>query len=177
MQLILDTNVVIDWLVFNDPYMVPFRERVVSGDVIVLTHELALAEFERVLGYPELKLATDRRAGALARYRAHSRVTTMPEGFALGAWKLPAGFPSCRDRDDDLFLSLTHHSQASALVTRDKALLKMRKRMRKRGMTIWDVPQLMAQIRHPDVNRDLREIPASAGMTAEAVSGMNPRLP
>ena len=146
MQLILDTNVVIDWLVFNDPYLQPFRDRVATGEVIVLSHELALAEFERVLGYPELRLVIERRVDALARYRAQSRVTTMPEGFALGAWQLPAGFPSCRDRDDDLFLSLTHHSQASALVTRDKALLKMRKRMRKRGMAIWDVPHLMAVI-------------------------------
>lgn len=146
MQLVLDTNVVIDWLVFDHEYLRAFRGAVVAGQVVVLTHELALAEFERVLGYPELKLAMERRLEALARYRAHSRVTRMPDGFALGAWQLPAGFPSCRDRDDDLFLALTHHSPASALVTRDKALLKMRKRMRKRGMTIWDVPQLMAAI-------------------------------
>jgi uncharacterized protein len=143
MQLVLDTNVVIDWLVFDDPYLQPFRESALSGAIVVLTHELALAEFERVLGYPELKLSTERRADSLARYRALSRSLAMPEGFALGAWQLPPGFPSCRDRDDDLFLALTHHSAAAALVTRDKALLKMRKRMGKRGMTIWDVQQLI----------------------------------
>lgn len=146
MRLIFDTNVVIDWLVFDHEYLRGLRDAVVSGDVVVLTHELAVAEFERVLGYAELKLTLERRAAALARYREHGRFAAMPEGFALGAWQLPAGFPSCRDRDDDLFLALAHHSQAAALVTRDKALLKMRKRMRKRGMTIWDVPQLMAAV-------------------------------
>lgn len=146
MQLVLDTNVVIDWLVFDHEYLKRFRDAVSAGDIVVLTHDLALAEFERVLSYPELKLPMERRVDALARYRTHGRVTTMPEGFALGAWQLPAGFPSCRDRDDDLFLALTHHSQAAALVTRDKALLKMRKRMRKRGMKIWDVPQLIERI-------------------------------
>jgi putative PIN family toxin of toxin-antitoxin system len=149
MRLVLDTNVVIDWLVFAHPYMQAFRAAVTAGEIIVLTHELALVELERVLAYPELKLPVERQVDALARYRAYSRAATMPEGFALGAWQLPAGFPSCRDRDDDLFLSLTHHTQAAALVTRDKALLKMRKRMRKRGMTIWDVPQLMEKVRPP----------------------------
>jgi uncharacterized protein len=146
MRLVLDTNVVVDWLVFDHPYMQAFREAVAAGEIAVLTHELALAEFERVLAYPELKLPIDRRVDALAIYRAYSCIAMMPEGFALGAWQLPPGFPSCHDRDDDLFLALTHHSGAAALVTRDKALLKMRKRMRKRGMTIWDVQQLVAAI-------------------------------
>lgn len=146
MQLVLDTNVVIDWLVFDHAHLQTFRDAVEAGEIVALTHELALAEFERVLAYPELKLPVERRIGALARYRLHGRIVTMPEGFALGTWQLPAHFPSCRDRDDDLFLALTHHSQATALVTRDKALLKMRKRMRKRGMAIWDVPQLVAAI-------------------------------
>jgi uncharacterized protein len=147
LHVVLDTNVVIDWLVFDDPYLTPFRERVLAGAIGVLTHELALAEFERVLAYPELKLAPVRQVETLARYRAQSRVAVMPRGFESGVWQLPPGFPGCRDRDDDLFLALTYHASASALVTRDKALLRMRKRVRKLGLTIWEVPQLMAAVR------------------------------
>ena len=144
LRLVLDTNVVIDWLVFNDPYMTPLRERAALGTVVVLTHDSALAEFERVLGYPELRLIESNRVAALTRYRAQTQWATMPAGFALNAWQLPAGFPGCRDRDDDLFLALAYHSKANALVTRDRALLKMRKRVRKFGVAIWDVQQMIA---------------------------------
>jgi len=142
-HLVLDTNVVIDWLVFDDPYMTPVRAQVGSDRLAVLSHELAIEEFARVLTYPALKLTDARRAEVLARYRSHTRPASMPSGFALSAWQLPSGFPSCRDRDDDLFLALAYHSQATALVTRDKALLKMRKRVRKYSLSIWNVQQMI----------------------------------
>jgi uncharacterized protein len=145
-RLVLDTNVVIDWLVFDDPYMGPLRQAVLAGTVVVLTHELARAEFARVLAYPALKLTAERREDAFSRYSVQTSIEVMPENFALNAWQLPATFPRCRDRDDDLFLALAHHTRATALVTRDKALLKMRKRMRKFSLAIWDVQQLIAAL-------------------------------
>jgi putative PIN family toxin of toxin-antitoxin system len=148
-RLVLDTNVVIDWLVFNDPYMAPLREQVSRGEIEVLTHELADAELARVLAYPELKLAEDGRTDVLTRYRANARHAVMPEAFAANAWKLPPKFPSCRDRDDDLFLALTYHARATALVTRDKVLLKMRKKVRRFDVTILDVPQMIALLTQP----------------------------
>jgi uncharacterized protein len=143
-RLILDTNVVIDWLVFDDPYMGPLRGQVGSGLIEVLTHEFAVAELARVLTYPELKLAEPRRVEVLARYREQTRHAAMPESFAMNAWMLPAKFPSCRDRDDDLFLALTYHAAATALVTRDKAILKLRKKARRFEVSILDVQQMIA---------------------------------
>jgi uncharacterized protein len=143
-RLVLDTNVVIDWLVFDDPYMAPLREGVAAGEIVVLTHALAAAEFDRVLGYPELKLTHARQSDASERYRRQTHSVTVPEGFAVNAWLLPERFPRCRDPDDDLFLALTHHAAANALVTRDKLLLKMRKKVRRHGMTILDVQQMIA---------------------------------
>jgi uncharacterized protein len=144
LRFILDTNVVIDWLVFNDPYMTPLRDQAASGAITILTHELAIAEFIRVLAYPELRLGQERQSDALRRYSQQTSTAEVPDGFARAQWQLPKNFPSCRDRDDDLFLALAHHTRATALVTRDKALLKMRKRMRKLGMTILDVQQFIA---------------------------------
>lgn len=143
-RFILDTNVVIDWLVFSHPYMVPLRHQTACGAITILTHELAIAELTRVLSYPELKLSEQGQTDTLRSYRAQTRVELMPEGFAIAQWQLPAHFPSCRDRDDDLFLALAYHTRATALVTRDKALLKMRKRMRKFEMSILDVQQFIA---------------------------------
>jgi len=140
---VLDTNVVIDWLVFDHPYLKAFRELVGARQIRVLTHPLVAAEFARVLAYPELKLSADRRTRILERYRALTLEASIIEPFAIGDWKLPAGFPSCRDRDDDLFLAFAYHSRAAALVTRDKVLLKMRKKVRKFGVVILDVQQFI----------------------------------
>ena len=37
LKLVLDTNVVIDWLVFDDPFMDPLREGVRDAQLVVLT--------------------------------------------------------------------------------------------------------------------------------------------
>jgi len=68
----------------------------------------------------------------------------MPPDFASDRLLLPPGFPHCRDPDDDIFLALAHHTRAAALVTRDKLLLKLRKRARKHGLAILDVQQMIA---------------------------------
>lgn len=146
LRLVLDTNVVIDWLVFAHPYLDPLRERVRTREVLILTNALARAEFVRVLEYPMLKLDANRRSEVLARFEAQSTPIDMPLGFAADALLLPNGFPHCRDRDDDAFLALAFHSKATGLVTRDKALLRLKKRMRKFGVSILEVPQMMAMI-------------------------------
>ena len=143
LRFVLDTNVVIDWLVFAHPFLDRFRELVASRRIAVLTNELARDELVRVLEYPILKLEGERRAEVLARYDAQCVPVNMPDGFSSAALSLPPGFPHCRDRDDDAFLALAFHARASALVTRDNALLKLKKRVRRYGVSIIDVPQMM----------------------------------
>lgn len=138
MKLVLDTNVVIDWLVFDDAFLASFREQVQSRSIEVITHGPALDELRRVLGYPTLKLNTDRQAAVLDRYAA---LVSFFEGDAA---ELPPGFPRCRDGDDDPFLQLAWRAGADALVSRDKAVLKLAKRARKFGFQIYDVPKMVA---------------------------------
>ncbi len=61
MRLVLDTNVVIDWLVFDDPFLAAFRACVVDGRVTVVSHLPAFSELQRVLGYRTLKLPVERQ--------------------------------------------------------------------------------------------------------------------
>jgi putative PIN family toxin of toxin-antitoxin system len=140
-KLVLDTNVVIDWLVFDDAYLASFREQVLSRSVQVITHTPALEELRRVLGYPELKLSADRQATVLEQYGA---LVSFFE--SAGAAELPAGFPRCRDPDDNPFLHLAWRAGVDALVSRDKALLKLAKRARKFGFQIYDVPKMVAAL-------------------------------
>jgi uncharacterized protein len=135
-KLVLDTNVVIDWLVFDDPFLAAFRQQVLRREVVVITHDPAIVELRRVLGYKELKLDTARQASVLARYEAQT--TTWKDE----ARTLPGNFPRCRDPDDNHFLELAWRARADALVSRDNAVLKLARRARKHGFQIFDVPQM-----------------------------------
>ena len=143
-RVVLDTNVVVDWLVFHDPFMSPLREGVRDGRITVLTHPPAVVELQRVLAYRQLKLDVARQQDIFARYLAETTVAAMPPDFSLKHLMLPGGFPRCRDRDDEHFLALAHHAGADALVSRDNAVYGLKSRAEKFGLTILNVQQMIA---------------------------------
>ncbi len=147
--LVLDTNVVIDWLVFDDPYMNPLRDGVAEKRITIVTHPPAVAELERVLGYRQLKLSVARQQEIFAQYLAASTEAHLPDGFTVKHLMLPGGFPRCRDRDDEPFLALAFHTKADALVSRDNAVFGLKLRAQKFGLTILNVQQLIALLRLP----------------------------
>ncbi|HVY81149.1 MAG TPA: putative toxin-antitoxin system toxin component, PIN family [Steroidobacteraceae bacterium] len=150
LKVVLDTNVVLDWLVFEDAGVAALRQGIEDRRIAVVTYEPALAELRRVLSYPQLQLEPARQEALFEAYRATASIAKVPEGYSRADLMLPAGFPRCRDPDDDHFLALTHHAAADALVSKDKALLKLRRRARKFGVRILDLRQLeqLAQIGH-----------------------------
>lgn len=143
-RLVLDTNVVIDWLVFNDPFMNPLRFGVRDARIEVLTHPPAIEELKRVLAYPQLKLNNERQQEIFASYLAGTTMSPMPSGFSTKQLMLPGGFPRCRDRDDEPFLALAFHSKADVLASRDNAVFGLKSRAAKFGVTIFNVQQLIA---------------------------------
>lgn len=146
LKLVLDTNVVLDWLVFSVPGIKALSERQAT-QITLLTHEPALIELQRVLNYPEFKLDYNRQQAIMARYQLLTTQPALPDEFSLQNLQLPADFPICKDPDDQHFLALAFHAQADALVSKDKALLKLRRRVRKFGVTIMNVEQLAALLR------------------------------
>lgn len=146
MKLILDTNVVLDWLVFRDAGVAGLQPALDRGHIALVTHEPALDELRRVLAYPQFELAADQQQQALARYRSQARVVTFPAGLHLDNLGLPAGFPRCRDRDDQHFLAIAYHQRVDGLVSKDAAVLELAKRVRRFGVTVLDPQQLTARI-------------------------------
>ena len=146
LALILDTNVVLDWLVFNDPLLTAFTNAAQMGSVIALTHIAALDELRRVLNYSALKLDSTRQEEVYATYHSLCRDAVVPDRFTAQNLLAPIGFPKCRDRDDQLFLALALHTKADALVSRDKAVLAVRKKASKFGVTILDVKQVREKV-------------------------------
>ena len=117
--LVLDTNVVLDWVAFDDARVRPLAAAIERGALRTVTSTACLQELRRALGYAQLKLDAPAQALAYARYLRHVTLFEIPE---------PApsmNLPRCEDADDQKFLELAWHARASHLLTRDKALLKL----------------------------------------------------
>jgi len=116
MRLVLDTNIWLDWLVFDDPSVVSLKTSWREGRVQIPINAACLEELGRVLVYPEFELdaATRNRLFTEVRnctYRV-DRVLLSP-------------IPRCADPDDQKFLELARDAQADWLITKDKALLHL----------------------------------------------------
>jgi uncharacterized protein len=136
LRLVLDTNIVLDCLVFHDPAMSGLIAAIEARRVQALVHEHTLDELRRVLAYPQCQLAATEQRQVMDRYLSAATLTPLPDGFCQGTLLLPPGFPRCRDRDDELFLALAYHARADGLVTKDKAVLKLRRKVRRFGVAI-----------------------------------------
>lgn len=120
MRLVLDTQVWLDWLVFDEPALAGLRAEIGAGRAEVLIDAACLAELERVLAYP-LGRKVD-VAACLARCEKFStRVKPEKEDILHE-------LPQCRDPDDQKFLTLAAGARADCLVTRDRELLRLARR-------------------------------------------------
>jgi len=127
---------VLDCLVFGDPAICELTAAIEARRVQVLFHQYAIDELERVLTYPQCRLTVTEQRQVLDRYLAAATLAPMPDGFSRDILLLPPGFPRCRDRDDEPFLALAYHAKADGLVTKDKALLRLRRKVRRFGVAI-----------------------------------------
>ena len=117
MRLVIDTQVWLDWLVFDDPSVSGLRAAIERARAEVVIDAAALAELERVLAYPLGKRVVD----AAACLAACQKVATRVEA---GSGELPL-LPLCRDPDDQKFVTLAARARADCLVTRDRELLRL----------------------------------------------------
>jgi putative PIN family toxin of toxin-antitoxin system len=138
MKLVLDTNVVLGWLLFQDAALGPLHMAVRERRVSLVAHAHALNELQRVLKYPKFALEVIRQQEVLAQY---VQASAPPAEYTE---QLPTGFPRCRDPDDDPFLALAYFARADALVSMDRQVLKLRKRVAKFGVTVMTPLQLVS---------------------------------
>jgi putative PIN family toxin of toxin-antitoxin system len=146
MKLVLDTNTVLDWLVFEDARMSELQRAWDERRLELITHLPALDELRRVLTYPQLKLPESKQRAALQLYESRVRVVTLPDGVTMQSLGMPSGFPRCKDCDDDHFLALAYHHHADAVVSKDRAVLDLAKRARRFGVTVLGPQQLAARL-------------------------------
>ncbi|MBS1131053.1 MAG: hypothetical protein H6R16_2055 [Proteobacteria bacterium] len=119
LRLVLDTNVVLDLFHWGNIDAVPIMAALEAGQIQCFADLRTLDELQRVLTYPQLKLTPEMISERYARYS--SLIQVVPEGEA-------PPLPRCKDRDDQKFLELSARSKAHVLVSKDKALLKLKGR-------------------------------------------------
>ena len=126
-------NIWLDWLVFDDPTVMPLKSACGDGLVRIAINAACLDEFGRVLAYPEFELDGATGNALLTEVRNCTyRVETM----------LLSPLPRCPDPDDQKFLELARDAQADWLITKDKALLSLaRKRFDGAGFKIGTLEQ------------------------------------
>lgn len=125
LHLVLDTNVWLDWLVFNDPGVEWIKDAAAAGHATIFVSSDGEAELARVLGYDlsGRALSNAAQANALTEFRAVSNAVTR----AACAHVIEA-LPRCADPDDQKFLELARDCLADWLVTKDGDLLALASR-------------------------------------------------
>ncbi len=121
-KVILDTNIVLDTFVFNDPAAQPLRHALESGTLQWIATAPMREELERVLAYPKItkRLAFYQLQADYVLAQFDARVRTVEV-----AAKAPV---ICKDPDDQKFIDLAVAHQALVL-SKDNAVLCMKKKL------------------------------------------------
>ena len=125
---VVDTNIVLDLLIFRDPATPPLQSALDSGQLQWLATAPMREELARVLTYP-----------AIAKSMVHHALTAEQvlaafDGQARLVPVAPKARVTCKDPDDQKFIDLAVAYQAT-LLSKDKAVLCMKKRLLTWGVT------------------------------------------
>ena len=124
---VLDTNTVLDWLVFRDPAARVLAREIEADRITWLASPAMRREFDRVLPREALARWQPDAAAAAAAWARHAR---------LEPAEPPAGALQCRDPDDQFFIDLALHRRCTWLLTRDRALLELARRAMPWGVLV-----------------------------------------
>jgi predicted nucleic acid-binding protein len=120
--LVLDTNVVLDLLVFGDAAARPLGAALADGSLQWIATPAMRDELERVLGYPQI-------VSRLAYYALQSSNVLGSFDAQARRVEAPAKAPvTCSDPDDQKFIDLAV-AHKCLLLSKDAAVLSMAKRL------------------------------------------------
>jgi uncharacterized protein len=134
--IVLDTNAVLDWLVFAEPEMQPVGQAVAAGQLDWIATDAMQTELMLVLARAHIQNWSPDQALVEDTWARHARRLAPPATAPLA--------PRCSDPDDQMFIDLALAHRARWLVTRDRALLRLRRRLALHGVTVLAPPQWRA---------------------------------
>ena len=130
---VLDTNIVLDLWVFQDPRSNGLREGLLARRLQWLATPAMRSELARVLGYPHIA----RRL--LAHSQSAEAVLALFDQHATLHAAAPKAPYTCTDSDDQMFIDLAAQHRAF-LHSKDKAVLCMKNRLARLGVTLNPAP-------------------------------------
>jgi len=127
--LVLDTNIVLDLWVFDDPQAQPLRQALAMGERRWLATATMREELARVLGYPQIAQRLQARTlspeAVLAQFDRHAQLQP----------PAPKAPYTCKDADDQKFIDLAVAHQAE-LHSKDAQVLCMKNRLARCGVAL-----------------------------------------
>lgn len=120
--IVLDTNIVLDAFVFDDPAARPLKQALAAHQLQWIATKAMRDELARVLTYPKV-------LARMAFYRVTAaHVLAQFDGQSELMDSAPKAPVTCKDPDDQKFIDLAVAHQA-LLLSKDKAVLCMKKRL------------------------------------------------
>ncbi len=126
---VIDTNIVLDLWLFEDPATIPLRAALQSGAISHLATASMREELERVLTYPHLV-----KRMAKSSIQAQDILSRFDE-YLLAAKPAAKATCTCKDPDDQKFIDLAV-AHAVPLLSKDNAILCMKKRLFQSGVVL-----------------------------------------
>ena len=126
---VIDTNIVLDLWLFEDPATIPLRAALQSGAISHLATDSMRDELERVLAYPHLV-----KRMAKSNIQAQDILNRFDEHLLAVEPAAKALF-TCKDPDDQKFIDLAV-AHAVPLLSKDKEILCMKKRLLQSGVVL-----------------------------------------
>ena len=127
-RLVLDTNVILDLLVFKDPSTEPIRLMLDAKIVDAVRSEASMLELVDVIQRPIFKLSQQEQKMIP---QAWESLTRLLENTAIES----APF-ICRDLDDQIFLDMAYSIRPAVLFSKDLRVLELRVSAKGHGVEI-----------------------------------------
>ena len=136
-RLVLDTNVILDLLVFQDPAAEVVRMALDAKLVDAVRSEASMLELIDVIQRPSFKLSEEQQQAILKSWESSSRLL---ENTTI---KL-APF-TCRDQDDQVFLDMAYSLRPALLLSKDLRVLELQAIAKRHGV---EISQDYERVRH-----------------------------
>ena len=128
--IVLDTNVLLDWHVFRDPVATPLAEAITQGRLDWIACEPMRVEWAQVWPRSCFSRWQADATRAAAAFEPARLVDVPPRS----PWR-------CKDPDDQVFIDLAIAHQATWLLSKDHALLQLRRRAALQGVAVMTLTQ------------------------------------
>ncbi len=128
LSVVIDTNILLDIYVFQDPQGATLKARILSGEMLPVASTETNAEFAEVIAREKFGLSRDEQQAALSDWMQTSRLQDTTQ-ILPAPWR-------CKDKDDQKFLDLAYSLKPCVLISKDKQVLRFKKRAQREEVQI-----------------------------------------